>query len=294
MIKTLKYKLNSRINTFLFNRAKEKKRKEILSYYKKNNHHNKETETALSFLEKQSLSNFYGDFQKKYCADEIEVYLDSNNGLRYVIEANKRLYFKKSQNKRTIQLIYNQLRIEQDPESPHCYIDELFSINKQTVLSDVGCAEGYFSFQHINNLKNVYLFERDPEWIEALEATFKPWNDKVEIIRKFVSNQTTDNEVKLDAFFNDKSDRPSFYKIDVEGAEASVLDGMKDLLQKPPLQIALCTYHKAEDLDKFTRFFAKNEFNVYPNPGLMIFMNDLQNLQPPYFRTGLIKATKDE
>ena len=294
MIKTLKYKLNSRINVFLFNREKEKKRKEILSFYSKNPPNDEETKAALNYLRKHPLSNFYGNFQEQYCADEIEVYTDNENGLRYVIENNNRLYFKKSQNKRTIQLIYNQLRIEQDPESPHCYTDKQFFVNKETILADVGCAEGYLSFQHIENLKKVYLFESDPEWIEALEATFRPWKHKVEIVRKFVSDKTNDNEVNLDAFFKETKEIPNFYKIDVEGAEESVLKGMKGLLQKPPLQIALCTYHNAEDLEKFTRFFTEKEFNVYPNPGLMIFMNDLKNLKPPYFRTGLIKATKDE
>lgn len=294
MIKTLKYKLNSSINVFLFNREKEKKRKEILSFYSHNPPKDEGTKAALNYLRKHPLSNFYGDFQEQYCADEIEVYTDNENGLKYVIEENKRLYFKKSQNKRTIQLIYNQLRIEQDPESPHCYTDEHFFVNKETILADVGCAEGYFSFQHIEDLNQAYLFESDPEWIEALEATFKQWNDKVEIIRKFVSDKTNDNEVNLNAFYGDTDETPNFYKIDVEGAEASVLKGMKGLLRKPPLQIALCTYHNGEDLEKFTSFFTKNGFSVYPNPGLMIFMNDMQNMHPPYFRTGLIKATKHE
>ena len=294
MIKTLKYKLNSSIKVFLFNREKEKKRKEILSFYAKNPPKDEETKAALNYLKKHPLSNFYGDFQKQYCADVIEVYTDNENGLKYVIEDNKRLYFKKSHNKTTIQLIYNQLRIEQDSESTHCYTDEHFSVTKETILADVGCAEGYFSFQHIENLKKVYLFESDPEWIEALEATFKPWKQKVELVRKFVSNKTNDNEINLDTFFRGSKETPNFYKIDVEGAEESVIKGMKGLLEKPPLHIALCTYHNAEDLENFTRFFEENKFNVYPNPGLMIFMNDLQNMQPPYFRTGLIKATKHE
>lgn len=280
MIKTLKYKLNSSINVFLFNREKEKKRKEILSFYSHNPPKDEETKAALNYLRKHQLSNFYGDFQEQYCADEIEVYLDNETGLKYVIEENKRLYFKKSQNKRTIQLIYNQLRIEQDPDSPHCYTDEQFFVTKETILADVGCAEGYFSFQHIESLKEVYLFESDPEWIEALEATFRPWSNKVEIVRKFVSNKTDDNEVNLNAFYGDTDETPNFYKIDVEGAEASVLKGMKGLLRKAPLQIALCTYHNGEDLEKFTSFFTKNGFSVYPNPGLMIFMNDMQNMHP--------------
>ncbi|MGV8964102.1 MAG: FkbM family methyltransferase [Candidatus Saccharimonadaceae bacterium] len=292
MIKNFRYKLNSRIKVFLFNLQKKKKRKEIFSFYAKSKYPDEATTVTLSYLKNHSLSNFYGAFQHKYCADNVEVHNDYDNGLKYVLENNKRLYFKRTQSKRTIQLIYNQLLIEQDPESPHCYTDQYFFVDKKTLLVDAGCAEGYFSFQHIDTLQKVYLFESDSEWIEALEATFKPWEHKSEIVSKFVSDQTTDDQTSLDDFFENKLDRPNFYKIDVEGAEHSVLNGMKRLLQQPNLQIALCTYHNAEDLEIFTRFLTKKEFSVFPNPGLMIYMHDLRNLKPPYFRTCLIKASK--
>ncbi len=294
MIKTLNYKLQSCIKTFLFDLEKRRKRKEILYYFAKNPPQEKETEAAIAYLKNHSLSNFYGDFQEKYRADSVQVYSDSETGLKYIVENNKRLYLKKSHNKRTAQLIYNQLRIEQDSQSPHCYTDKTFVVTDKTILADVGCAEGYFSFQHIETVKKVYLFEQDPEWIEALEATFKPWKEKVVIVRKFVSDKIGENEIMLDTFFENRSNRPNFYKIDVEGAEESVLKGMKSLLQKPPLQIALCTYHNGEDFEKFSDFFSKNDISFYRNPGLMIFAHDLKNLQPPYFRTCLIKATKNE
>ena len=294
VIAVLKYKVRSRINTSLFNFKKEKKRKEILSYYKRNTPKNEETNAAVSYLKQNSLSSFYGSFQNKYGLSDIEVFFDNENGLKYVVENNKKLYFKKSFNDYTIKLTYNQLRIEQDIKSPHCYTDESFLVKHDTILADVGSAEGYFSFQHIETFKKVYLFERDVEWIEALEATFKPWKHKVEIIRKFVSDQTTDEQTTLDVYFGNKVNKPNFYKIDVEGAEESVLNGMNYLLQQTPLQVALCTYHKAGDLEKFTRFFVGEQFKVIPNPGLMIFLNDLNNLNPPYFRTCLIKATKND
>lgn len=47
------------------------------------------------------------------------------------------------------------------------------------MIADIGSAEGNFSLSNIENVKKVYLFESDKEWIEALEATFRPWRDKV-------------------------------------------------------------------------------------------------------------------
>ncbi len=67
---------------------------------------------------------------------------------------------------------------------------------------------------------------------------------------------------------------------------------MKSILKQPPLKIALCTYHHAEDFESFCRLLKENDFTYRPSSGLMIYQNDIDNLQPPYFRKGLIKAWK--
>ena len=189
--------------------------------------------------------------------------------------------------------MFNGLRIEQDSQAPHCYTDEKFGIEPNEVLADIGCAEAYFSLLNIEKLKKVYLFEQDSGWIEALEATFDRWRDKVEIVPRYVSDRNNEREVRLDDFFRNKSPLPDFCKIDVEGAEKRTLEGMEKLLKtKRPLKIALCTYHRAEDFARFSQFFRENGFEHRANPGVMIFQNDIDTLQPPYFRKCLIKAEK--
>lgn len=293
IIDKLHYKIRSRWLTFIHHKKQQRVRLKILSYYAQHPSLDSEIQEAVTYLSEHALTTFYGTFQEKYHADDVPVFTDDSNGLPYVMAEGKKLFFKRSHNKRTVQLLYNALRIEQDKDAPHCYIDPAFRIHKEDVLADVGCAEGYFSLLHMEDLKHVYLFEQDPEWVEALEATFAPWKDKVSIIPAFVSDQNDNGHISLDHYFLQLPEKPDFYKIDVEGAEGRVLQGMKRLLFEKPVKIALCTYHHQEDFDIFSRFFARNGFSHRPNPGVMIYQNDLDHIVPPFFRKCLIKATNN-
>jgi hypothetical protein len=290
IIRKLTYKVRSRWKEQLHSHKKKKMRKKILQYFSRFPTADEEITEAVSYLQEHPLTTFYGSFQEKYNHGEVEVFIDETNGLPYVITHGKKLYFKRSQNRYTVQRLFNNLRMEQDENAPHCYTDNDFQIEKEEILADVGCAEGYFSLLHIEKTKRIYLFEQDREWIEALEATFAPWKEKIEIIAQFVSDNNNSEEISLDCYFQQK-EIPGFYKIDVEGAEASVLRGMHQLLQSQPLKMALCTYHHQEDYTRFSHFFEAQGFRYRRNRGVMIYQNDLDSMTPPFFRTCLIKAT---
>lgn len=290
IIDKLTYKILSRWKYYIRTKEKKKARNKILTYYSQTPSNSKEISDAVQYISSHPLTTFFGVFQEKYLADKVKVYTDHTNGLPYVITDSKKLYFKRSHNKRTVQLMFNSLIIEQDDHSPHCYTDNDFQVINDEILADIGCAEGYFSLINIEKSKKVYLFEHDTEWIEALEATFTPWKDKIRIIPKFVSDKNNSNEISLDNYFMEIDEKPSFYKIDVEGAEASVLKGMKVLLREP-VKVALCTYHNHHDYDIFSRFFEDNLFHYRPNSGVMIYQNDLKRMEPPFFRKCMIKAT---
>lgn len=252
-IEKLMYKVRSRWKNYLHTKNKKKARKKILTHYNQSPSGDKEIIAAVDYLSTHPLTTFYGDFQKKYISEEVKVQVDPSNNLPYVITDGKKLYFKRSQNLRTVQILFNSLRIEQDDHAPHCYTDSGFRIKESEILADVGCAEGYFSLLNIEKIKKVYLFEQDREWVEALEATFSPWKEKIRIIPKFVSDKNSSNEITLDNYFRETEEKPGFYKIDVEGAEASILNGMEGMLRKP-VKVALCTYHNQHDYDLFSRF----------------------------------------
>ena len=71
----------------------------------------------------------------------------------------------------------------------------------------------------IEEAKHVYLFEQDEQWLEAIRATFEPWQDKVTIVQKYVSDHNSSREQTLDDFFNNQTDEHLFLKMDIEGAE---------------------------------------------------------------------------
>ena len=290
IIQKLIYKIRSSWKNHLHTNKKKKARKKILKHFSQFPTSNKEIIAAVDYLSTHPLTTFYGDFQEKYITEEVKVHFDPSNNLPYVITDGKRLYFKRSQNIRTVQILFNSLRIEQDDHAPHCYTDANFKITEGEIMADVGCAEGYFSLLNIEKTKKIYLFEQDREWIEALEATFSHWKEKIKIIPKFISDKNNENEITLDYYFKNTEEKPGFYKIDVEGAEASILKGMEELLHTP-VKIALCTYHNQHDYDLFSSFFEDRKFKHRHSNGLMIFHNDLDNMEPPFFRKCMIKAT---
>lgn len=291
IIGILRYKVRSRWNQYLHKKKQQRIKRMILHHYEQHPPQETEIREALSYLSQNRLTTFFGTFQEKQNPNQIEVFTDKTTGLPYVLEEGKKLFFKRSHNKRTVQLLYHALRVEQDSEAPHCYTDPDFQLKEGDILADVGCAEGYFSLLHIEKLKHTYLFEQDREWQEALEATFAPWKEKITIIPCYVSDRDDKEQVSLDRYFLPVEEKPDFYKIDVEGAEASVLKGMDNLLEVKPVKMALCTYHHQDDFEIFSRYFEEKGFHHRPNRGVMIYQNDLDRMTPPYFRTCLIKAT---
>lgn len=280
--------------TLLFeSKPKQKLRQEILAYYKSIpeqdiNHLKRE---ALDFLATNKLHVFPYNFIKKYKNHKVPVHTDGVTGLKYVLHEGKKLYFKRNWSARKIRRNYNFLLLEQDPLSPHRYLTDTFTIDEGDIVVDAGAAEGNFSLSIIEKAQKIYLFETDQEWIEALEATFKPWKSKVEIINKFVSNTNNDQHVSLDQFFQDKT-CVNFIKADIECAEADFLEGSHSILAgNKNLKVAITTYHKQNDEVELKEVLEKYGFTTSFSNGYMLFPH-YEPLKPPYFRRGLIRATK--
>lgn len=288
---TIKYKLTCKWRHFLHKQFLVKGRKEIISYYSAHPTDNEEIKQALDYLREHPLSTFPAAFAQKYLPGLVEVHKEPSNGLLYVMHEGKKLFFKRSFNLATVQHCYHALQKEQDKESPHCYTDNDFEVKQDDVLFDIGSAEGIFPLSNIEKVSQIVLFEKDDEWLEALEATFAPYKEKVTILAKFVSNKDDENNISIDRFLKTYPHQPNFIKIDVEGEECAVLDGMKKHLEANPGRIAICTYHQANDYDNISRRLSTYRFRATPTQGVMVFLNDVP-LRPPYFRKGLIKAEK--
>lgn len=250
-----------------------------------------EIEKVLDYLRKKPITWFPYDFQDQYIKDSIKVYDDKEKGLGYVLLDGKRLYFKRGWSKNRIRKVFNELRKEQDPQCPHCYVNETFKVENDDVLVDIGAAEGNFALSNVEKASRIILFESNKGWIEALNATFGPWKNKVTIVNKFVDDVSGAESTTLDDFIP-AEENVSFLKIDVEGAESQVLDGCKRILQQQkPLKLAVCTYHKQEDEKEINEFLTQKGFETSHTDGYILFYTD-NKIKAPFLRRGLIRAIK--
>lgn len=252
---------------------------------------NDEQRDVLKYLENNPVSTFPYSFSTNYNAEDVEVFSDNNNGMRYVLLDNKRLYFKKRWSEKRIKRGYSDLMREQDFNSPHRYLTDDFYVGNDDIIADIGAAEGNFSLSVVEKAKRIFIFEYDKEWDEALRATFAPWKEKVEIINKRVADFDDQKHLKFDTFFS-VNNEINFLKIDVDGAEQQVLSSCKSILETSgPLKIALCTYHKNNDEKEFADLLKRNGFRISPSAGYMIHYFD-KKMKAPYLRRGLLRGIK--
>ncbi|MDR3266632.1 MAG: FkbM family methyltransferase, partial [Tannerella sp.] len=188
------------------------------------------------------------EFRHEYDNKIVDIQKDDVKDLYYIIHTNnKRLYFRRGLLPEKMKGMYKALMMEQDIRSPHHYFDNFDEV-KNCVFVDIGSAEGFSSLEVIENATHIYLFEQDPKWIEALEATFEPWKDKITIVRKYVSDYDDENHQTLDTFFKDQSKENLFLKMDIEGDERKALNGCKELFSSAKnLNFAISSYHMEDD-----------------------------------------------
>lgn len=83
-------------------------------------------------------------------------------------------------------------------------------------------------------------------------------------INSLISDYGTDKIklIKLDDFI---SENVTFIKMDIEGAEMPALEGCKKTIEKYKPKLAICVYHKVDDLWKIPLFIKKlnPEYKLY-------------------------------
>lgn len=251
-----------------------------------------EETTILNYIKSHFVSVFPYPFADKYNYKDVDVKHDHKEGLYYVMWNGKRLYFKKDMAPIDVKRAVCALMQEQDEASPHRYLTNEFSIQDDAVIIDVGAAEGNFSLDHIEKARKIYIIEADPQWQKALELTFSPWKDKVEIIYKFASDVSDENSITVNEIYK-REGKVDFIKIDVEGAEEKVINGASDCISNnhSKLQLVVCTYHRQDDADRLYTVLSKLGFNATFSDGYMFFIYD-KHQKPPYLRKGLLRAVK--
>lgn len=283
-------KILRNIRTYKSKKLSRKIAVEIPAYYLSNStKYSEEYLVAAEWIKINGFSVFPYDFVFKYKKKEVEIWSCERSGLKYTLHNNRRLYFPRGFSKKQCAGYYIGLLQEQDISSPHRYDYRPFENCIDMTLLDIGAAEGIFALTVIDMVEKSYLFECDPHWFEALEWTFSPYKEKVQIIHKYVSDRDNDNEISLDTFLHNKSMSQCYIKMDIEGAETLALKGAENFLKNGNVDvyISACAYHKENDFCDIVQYLENNKFRYAPTNGVMIFSSE-----PPYFRKGMIYANR--
>lgn len=248
----------------------------ILDTWKDKEPNDPELIEALRYLEVTRSYRFIPyEFTKKY--QKITTRAKKYDGFPAILVDGKTLYFPKSFGCPWASGYYRCLMTELDNESPHRYFSKTFPEPfENEILLDVGAAEAVISLQYIEKVKHVFIFECDENWIEALHKTFEPYKDKVTIVNKYVSDKNEGNSINLDSFILNYYGENGFNehfmaKVDIEGAEASMLRGCKRLIDNKNSRFAIATYHKSNDSTEFKQLFDEYGYKTELSPKYVLY-----------------------
>ncbi|MCL2358884.1 FkbM family methyltransferase [Candidatus Bathycorpusculum sp.] len=247
----------------------------------------------------------------KYFTRKLNIEKDHETNLFYILIDNKKLFYKNGMNETTIKQSFDLVSLEQDYRSPHRYLTndnyfvgvvgsdskqfngDSFGINEGDVVVDAGAAEGNFALSVVEKASKVYIIEGDAEWCKALKQTFAPYKEKVEIIQKYLSDNTNDNNITLkDLIKKYNIKKIDFLKMDIEGYEQKALNGAT--LDKTNFteinKMAICIYHNPQDETTISNFLAQYGYKFYLTDGYIV-ISDSNN---PIIRKGILRAYKEQ
>lgn len=232
------------------------------------------------------------DFVKEYRKLLVEVCLDETCGMRFVRYKGRKMYFPGSWDEEKISNYYRSVIMEQDERSPHCYGHVSYGVKEGDTVVDAGAAEGIFSLDCIDRAARLYLIEADPEWIEALEQTFREDRDKVRIIYGFLDSFHDGDHVSIDTLF--EGEEVHYIKMDIEGAEKAALAGASETLERcRDIRCAICSYHCREDEQSIRSTLENYGFTVETSRGYMCPDWTMEAYLDAELRRGIVFGRKE-
>ena len=219
----------------------------------------------------------------EYLDRKIVVLHDEEFGLPYVMHKGMKMYFPRTMTDEVIEKYYLSNFLEQDTRSAHCYFRDMSIYPENGIFVDLGAAEGNFSLDLIDKAKHIYLFEGDQMWLEPLKATFHPFEEKVTIIPKYVSDKESETTITLSTALKDV-DTVDVIKMDIEGAETTVIENSIEYIKNlKNTNLIVCTYHKENDEYDIKALLPNY---IFKEQGYIIGSN--RNILHPYVRRVLM------
>jgi precorrin-6B methylase 2 len=112
---------------------------------------------------------------------------------------------------------------------------------------DIGSSNGYYGllYKKYNPGGTVFSFDAQEGYVELQKQNFalNNWLANVHISDKFVSNFDSDTHISINNFFK-KSGRKILLKIDIDGGEATLLNDIRELLEKNNCFLIVETHSK--------------------------------------------------
>ena len=253
---------------------------------------------------------------EKYFTRKLKIKKDPTTDLFYVLlDDGKKLFYKRGMNESSINHSFNSVSFEQDYASPHRYLtcdqhfvgvlrsgvkhvgsreEDSFGVAESGIVIDVGAAEGNFALSVIEKASKVYIIESDAAWCEALKHTFSPYKEKVEIIQKYLSDVSDDNNITLNDLIKKYGiNKIDFLKMDIEGYEKQALQGGlgEDNASFADInKMAICTYHNPQDDREISNFVSQYGYKTQLTNGYIYFPDS----NPPPIRKAVLRAHKTE
>lgn len=268
--------------------GKEYIRIQLIQRYK--NSDDKDILEIINFLKNHNLDIFNYSFTNKYNKIQPEIIWDDVAGMYFTIYKGRRMYFSRKLNcPEIVKTYYRSILIEQDEESPHRYYCRNCYVRSGDVVIDAGVAEGNFSLSIIDMASKIYMFEPDPDWIDALKLTFKDYKDKVIIIPKGISDKEGLGITTIDKSINEKID---FIKMDIEGEEYYALKGAENIIRRSEtLRLAIASYHQELAYDLLRYYLQSiNGFDCSHSKGYMWYPDS--RFREQSLRRGILFAHK--
>jgi len=174
-------------------------------------------------------------------------------------------------------------------EGPYEYHD--VTIKENDTVLDLGANFGLFSCLAASKHCEVYAFEQTKRIVEQYLNKLHNISSNINVIEKAISNYTGSamfqnfennsscnslqvnnikqnaNLVKVDTITVDdfvsqhKLNKVDFIKADIEGAERLMLEGAKETLKEFAPKLAICYYHKLDDLKVLRKLILESNPN---------------------------------
>ena len=153
------------------------------------------------------------------------------------------------------------------------FIEDFFAKDNEEVFIDAGAYDGDsiddFVVWSKGEYKKIYAFEPDSKIVGKLRNNLYKYGDKVEFYQagvwdkdsfvylcetdgkysgKIVEEKNSTVRIETKSLDSTVKDRVTFIKMDIEGSEMKALEGAKSMILKDRPKLAICIYHKLNDL----------------------------------------------